>query len=160
MTSEQRAELVRGHANRGQDATQSAFGNVPARVNVDRDCTAVAMVHHMSAALDPRYREPDAFKRPDYLRSRHCWDAARHKPASYQKSGDVECQSEFLRWSDLFEQEFKCSAQVRDGGFLRRPVAERGNARSKLRGAAPDTILVLLNDVGHVNDSCHESSIA
>jgi hypothetical protein len=160
MTSEQRAELVRGHANRGQDAAQGALGNVSTRVDVYRDCTTVGMVHHMSAAVDPRDRESDAFKRPDYLRSRYGRDAARHKPVNYQKSGDVERHREFLWWPDLFEQKFKCSAQVRDRGFLRRPVAERGNARAKLRGAAPDAVLVLLNDVGHVNDSCHELSIA
>ena len=113
------------------------------------------MAHEVVAAPDAGDGEPGALQRLDYLGSRYDRDAAGHKPARYYKSGHVECQSHLVWWSDLFEQKLKSLAQVGKRSFLRRPVAERGDTRTKLGGATPDAVLVLLDDVGHVNDTSH-----
>lgn len=81
-------------------------------------------------------------------------------PHATTKSGHVERHGHFVRWPDLFDQKFQSLSQVGKRSFLRRPVAERGDARTKLRGAAPDAVLVLLDDVGHMNDTSHRFSIA
>jgi hypothetical protein len=73
-----------------------------------------------------------------------------------RESGDVECQSQLVRWSDNIEQSLKRRAQVGDRRFLRRPVADSSDAWPKLGRGAPDAVLVLLDDVGHVNDTGHE----
>jgi hypothetical protein len=155
MTSEQGAELIRGKADVGQDAAQRSLGDISPRVDMNGDCTAVWMVHHVSAACDPRDRKSGALQRLDYLRSRHRRNSARHKAANYQRSGDVECQRQFVRWPDLIEQNFQSCPKVSDGGFFRRPIAECGHARTNLGRGAPDAVLVLLDDVGHVNDTSH-----
>lgn len=90
MTSQQCAKLVRSHADDGQDVPQGALGSVPARVDWDRDCASVRVLHHVVAAIDPHDSESSALQRLDYLRSRYVRDAARHKVASYQKSGNIE----------------------------------------------------------------------
>ena len=117
--------------------------------------TSIRMSHEVMASLDARDGEADAFQRLNYLCSWYRRNGARHKPARYYKSGYVECQSHLVRWPDLFDQKFQPRAQVGEGGFLRRPVAERGDARAKLGGAAPDAVLILLKDVVHVNDASH-----
>jgi hypothetical protein len=71
------------------------------------------------------------------------------------KLGHVECQSEFVWYTDLFEQEFKAFAQVGYRGLLRWPVPKCCNARAERGGATPDAVLILLDDVGHVNDTSH-----
>jgi hypothetical protein len=160
VISKQRAELIRRHAYGGQDAAQRTFGHVMARVDRHDDRTAIRVAHHMVATANSHYSESGALQRPDYLRSRNCRNGARHKAASYQKSGNVECQRQFVRWPDFIEEQFNSRSQVGYRRFLRRSIAERGYAGTKLGGGAPDTVFVLLNDVGHVNDSCHRSSIA
>jgi hypothetical protein len=118
------------------------------------------MLHYVMATSDPRDNESSAFERLYYLRSRYDRDAARHKPGSYQKSGNVECQGQLIRWLYYIEQGFKCCAQVVNGFFLRRAIADRADARAKLGRGTPNAVLILLDDVGHVNDSCHKPSIA
>jgi len=81
------------------------------------------------------------------------------KPARHYESGHVECQGEFVWYADLFEQEFQTLAQVGYCRFLRRPVPECGNARAERGRATPDAVFILLNDVGHVNDTSHASII-
>src|SRR5262249_53900716 len=106
---------------------------------------------------DPHDNESGAFERLDYLRSRYGRDAARHKPGSYQKSADVECQSQLVWWPDYVEQSFKCGAQVGDRLFLCGTIAHRADARAELGRGTPDAVLVLLDDVGHVNVTSHFS---
>ena len=60
-------------------------------------------------------------------------------------------------WPDYIEQSFKGSAEVGDRLFLRRAIADRADAGAELGGGAPDTVLVLLGDVGHVNDTSHDT---
>ncbi len=160
MTSKQGAELVRGHADDGQDVSQGSLRHVASRVNWDRNCTPIGMLHHVMAASDPLDNESGAFERLDYLRSRYGRDAARHKPGNYQKSGDVECQSQLVRWPNYIEQSLKRGAQVVDRLFLGRPIADRANARTELSRGAPDAVLVLLHDVRHVNDTSHSMEYA
>ena len=155
MTSEQGAELVGAHADDGQDVSQGALGHVASCVSWDRNCTPIGMSHHVVAARDPFDSESGAFERLDYLRSRYGRDAARHKPGSYQKSGDVECQSQLVWWPDHIEQSLKRGPQVGDRLCLRCAIANRADARAELSGGAPDTVLVLLHDVGHMNDTSH-----
>ncbi len=64
--------------------------------------TPVGMTHHVVAAVDPYHSEADALQCPDDLGSRFGRDVSRHKAASYQKSGYVECQSQLIRWPDLY----------------------------------------------------------
>ena len=71
------------------------------------------------------------------------------------ESGDVECQSQLVWWPDYIKQSFKRAAQVIDRLFLRRAIADSANARAELGGGTPDTVLVLLDDVGHMNDTSH-----
>ncbi len=160
MTSEQRAELVGSHADDVEDAPQGSLGHVAARVHWDWNRTSIRVLHHVMAARDPRKTEPGALQRLDYLRSRYRRDGARHKPGSYQKSGDVECHSQLIGWLDYFEQSLKRVAQVGDGLFLRGPFADRADAWAKVGGGAPDAVLILLKGVGHVNDTSHTLSIA
>jgi hypothetical protein len=82
MTSEQRAELIWGHADGGQNAAQGTFGHVLARMDRHNDRTAVRVSHHVVAAADPRHRESGALQRFDYLRPRYCRDGAGHKAAT------------------------------------------------------------------------------
>jgi hypothetical protein len=155
MASEQFAELVRSHADDEKDVPQGALRHVPASVNRNWDCTPIGMLHHVMTADDPYDIEASAFERLDYLRSRHGRDSARHKAGSYQRSGDVECQSQLIGWPNHIEQRFKRGAQVGDCLFLRRPIANRADARAELGRGAPDAVLVLLDDVGHVNVTSH-----
>jgi hypothetical protein len=61
------------------------------------------MSHEVVAALNMRDRESGALEGLDYLRSWYDRDAARYKPAWYYKSGYVECRSEFVWYTNLFE---------------------------------------------------------
>jgi len=156
MTSEQCAELVRSQLSGGQDLAHGASRDVVACVDGhDNRPSAVEMAHEVVAALDADDSEAGLFERPYDPCARCRRDGAGHKPARYYRSGHVERQSHLVRWSDLFDQKFQSLTQVRKRSFLRRPVAERGDARTKLRGAAPDAVLVLLDDVGHMNDTSH-----
>jgi hypothetical protein len=139
------------------------------------------MLHHVVAAVDPRHGESGAFQRLDYLCSRYDWDVARHtrtlsessvalpriggdiedtlscpRYGRSRESGDVECQSQLVWWSDNIEQSLKRRAQVGDRRFLRRPVADSSDAWPKLGRGAPDAVLILLDDVGHVNYTSHK----
>ena len=60
------------------------------------------------------------------------------------------------RAADLFEQQFKALAQVGYRSLLRRPVPECSNARAQLGRATPDAVFILLDDVGHVDDTSHD----
>lgn len=156
MTSEQRAELVRGQLGAGQDLAHGASRDVVACVDGhDNRAPAIGMTHEVMAALYADDSEAGLFQRPNDPCSWCRRDGAGHKPARYYTSGHVERQSHFVRWPDLFDQKFQSLTQVGKRSFLRRPVAERGDARTKLRGAAPDAVLVLLDDVGHMNDTSH-----
>jgi hypothetical protein len=81
------------------------------------------------------------------------WDS----PGPAGESGDVECQGQLVWWSNDIEQSLKCRAQISDRRFLRRSVADSADARAELGGRAPNTVLVLLNDVGHVYDTSHQT---
>jgi hypothetical protein len=160
MTSEQRAELIGGHADAGKDAAQRAFEQILAAVYRHGHRTPVRMAHDVVAAVDPSDSETGTLQRLDYLRSRYGRDSAGHKPARYYKSGDVKCQSEFVRYPDLFDQKLKTRAQICDCGFPRLALSERRDARTKLSGCTPATaILILLDGVGDVNDTSHASII-
>jgi hypothetical protein len=65
--------------------------------------------------------------------------------------------SEQLR-PNLIEQDLQGGSQVSDRGFLRRPVAERTYPRAELGRGTPDAVLILFNDVGHVNDTSHATN--
>ena len=160
MTSEQLAELVRGHANVGEDVAHRALGYVSPGMDWHGGASPIRVAHDVMAASDPRDTKTGALERLDYLLSRHGRDGARHETASYQKSGYVECQGQLVGYPELFDQGFQASAKVGDCIFLRISVAVCAHSRAEPSGGAPDAVLVLLNDVGHVNDSCHESSIA
>jgi hypothetical protein len=160
MTSEQRAELIRGDSYAGQDAAQRALGDVSASVYWHGDRAPVWVAHDVMATVDPCDREADALESLDDLRSRYGRDAARHKAANYQRSGNVECQRHLVRYPHLFDEEFQAGTQVGERFVLSLSLAERGHARAKLGRSAPDAVLVLVDDVRHVNDSCHRSSIA
>lgn len=160
MRSEQSAELIRRHPNSGEDVAHGSLGYVAARVNWHADRAAIGMSHEVVAALNARDREPGALQGLDYLRSWYHRDAARHDPARYYESCHVECHSEFVRYADLFEQEFKALAQIGYRGLLCWPVPKCSNALAERGRATPDAVFILLDDVGHMNDSCHKSSIA
>lgn len=119
MTSEQCPELIHGHADNGQNVAQGALGHVTARMDRYRDRKSIGVLHHVMASSYPRHRESGAFKRLYYLRSRYDRDAARHKLGNYQKSGNVECQSQLVWWSDHVEQGLKRGTQVFNCLFLR-----------------------------------------
>jgi hypothetical protein len=160
MTSEQRTELVRSQLGAGQDLAHGSSGDVIACVDGhDNGASAVGMAHEVMATLDANDSEAGLFQCPDDPGSWCRRDGAGRKPARYYKSGHVERQRHLVRWPDLFDQKFQSLAQVGKRGFLRRPVAERGDARTKLRGAAPDAVFVLLDDVRHMNDTSHDPSI-
>jgi len=129
-------------------------------VDWDGDCAPVAVLHYVVATSDPLDNESGAFERPDYLRSRYDRDATWRNGGSYQKSGDVECQSQLIRRPDYIQQSFKCDAQVVDRLFLRRAIAGSANARAELGGGTPDSVLVLLDNVGHMNGAGHAFSIS
>jgi hypothetical protein len=160
MTSEQRAELIRSDAYAGQDAAQRALGDVSPSVYWYGDRAPIWMAHDVMATVDPCDREAGAFESLDNLRSRYGRDAARHKAASYQRSGNVECQRHLVRYPHLFDEEFQASAQVSECFVLSLSLAERGHARTELGRGAPNAVLVLLDDVGHVNDTSHDIIIA
>jgi hypothetical protein len=161
MTSKQRAELIGGHTDACKDAAQGALEQILAAVDRHSHGTPVRMAHDVMATVDPRDSEADTLQRLDYLRSRYGRDSARHKPARYYKSGHVECQREFVRYTDLFDQKLKTGAQIGDRSFPRLALAERGDARTELCGCIPTVaVFVQIDGVGHVNDSCHVSSVA
>jgi hypothetical protein len=155
MRSEQRAELVWGHADGVQDVAQCGCAEVSAAMNGHSDGAPVGMLHHVVAAVYSRHGKADLLKYSDYLRSWYYRDAARHKPARYYKSGNVECQSHLVGWPDLFDQQFQAGTQVCERSLLGFSLAERCDTRTEVRGGAPVTVLVLLQDVVHVNDSSH-----
>ena len=50
---------------------------------------------------------------------------------------------------------FQGGAKIGESPRPASAVAERGNARTELSRGAPNAVLVLLDDVGHVNDTSH-----
>jgi hypothetical protein len=156
MTSEQRAELIWGHADGGKDAAQGALEQILAAMNRHGHGTPVRMTHDVVATIDSRNSEADTLQRLNYLRSRYGRNSAGHKPARYYQLGHVECQREFVRYPDLFDQEFKTGAQIGDRGFPRLALAERGDARTELGRCIPAAaIFILIDGVRHVNDTSH-----
>ncbi len=160
MTSEQRAELVGGHAHGLQDATHGPREQVFTAVDWHDGGTPVGMAHHVVAAVNPCDGETGALECLDDLGPRRDRDVARHKAASYQRSGYVERQSQLVGWPDLFKQQFQARAQVCDCFLSRGPLAERGNICPQVGGSVPaGAVFILLDDVGHVNDTSHRFSI-
>ena len=155
MILEQRAELVRSHADDGQDVPQGASGHVATRMDGDWDRASIRMVHDVVATSYPRDSEPCTFERFDDLRSRYDWDATWHKPGRYYNSGDVECQSEFVRYADLFDQQFKPGPQIRDRLFLRSAITNGADTRAEQGRSAPYAVLILLDAVGDMHDTSH-----
>ena len=160
MTLEQRPELVRCHADDGEDVPQGASRHVPTRMNGDWNPASIGMLHDVVATGDPHDSESRAFESLDYLRSRYDWDATGHRPGRYYNSGDVERQSEFVRYPDLFDQKLKPDPQIRDRLFLRRAITNGADTRPEQGRGAPYAVLVLLDGVGHVNDTSHAFIIA
>lgn len=118
------------------------------------------MLHHVVATLDRCNAEASALERPDDLRSRYNRDTARHKAASYQQSGYVECHSDLIGWANYIKQSLKRRAQVCNRFVRCRPIADRAHARPDLSRGDPDAVLILLDGVGHMNVTGHRSSIA
>jgi hypothetical protein len=160
MRSEQLAELVRSHTDGGQDATQGSPWHVLAAMGWHGGSTPVGVAHKIVAAVNSCDSEASAFERFNYLHSRYSRDATRHKPASYQRSGNVECQRHLVWYPHLFDEKLQAGAQVGKRRFLRRPVAECGHAGTKLGRGAPNAVLILLDDVRHVNDASHKTNIS
>ena len=79
MKSKQPNELVRCHADAGENATQSALGDVAIRVNGHGNGPPVRMAHDSVAAIDPDDGEACALQGLNYLCPWHGWNAARHK---------------------------------------------------------------------------------
>lgn len=117
------------------------------------------MAQHMVAAASAGDGEAELLQSLDYLCSRHRRNAARHKAANYQGSGDVEGQRQLVRYPHFFDEKLQARAQVGDCLFSRRPVTERGYAGTQLGRGTPDTVFVPLDGVGHVNDASHGVSI-
>jgi hypothetical protein len=109
------------------------------------------------AAVDPLDSETSAHKRPDYVRSRYDRDGTRHKSGSYQKSGHVERHGQLTRWPDHIEQCLERGPQISDSFFRRCSIADCADARPDESGSAPDTVLVLLDGVGHMDVVSHVS---
>ncbi len=126
----------------------------------NRNRASIRTLHDVVATGDPRESEPRAFERLYDLRSRYDWDAARHKPGRYYNSGDVECQSEFVRYADLFDQQLKPGPKIRDRLFLRRAIADSADTRPEQGRGTPYAVFVLLDGIGHVNDASHSSDYA
>ena len=160
MTSKQRAELIGGHADSLQDAAHGTREQVLTAVDWHYGGTPVGVAHHVVAAVNPRDRETGTLERLDDLGSRRNRNVARHKAASYQKSGYVECQSQLIWWPDLFEQQLQACAQVRDCFLSRGPLAERGDICPQVGGSVPTgAVLILLDDVRDMNHPSHMTSI-
>jgi hypothetical protein len=159
MTSEQIDEFVRRDTGAGQDAAQRAPGYVPTRVYGHGNRSPVRMVHDVVTTVDARDGETSSLESPDNLRSRYGRDAARHKPANYQRLGNVECQRHLVWYPHFFDEKFQPGTQVGKRLIPSLSVAKRGHARTKLGRGAPNAVLVLLNDVGHVYYTCHDTSI-
>jgi hypothetical protein len=160
MTSEQRAELILGHADARQDAAQRAPGDVSPSMYGHSNGAPIGVAHDVMTTVDPRDLEAGAFESLDYLRSRYGRDAARHKAANYQRSGNVECQRHLVRYPYLFDEEFQTGTQVGERLVLSRSLTERSHTGAELGRSAPNAVLVLLDDVGHVNDTSHSFDYA
>jgi hypothetical protein len=160
MTSKKRPKLIGGHADAGKDAAQGALEQILAAMDRHGHGTPVRMAHDVVATINPRDSEAGTLQRLDYLRSRYGRDSAGHKPARYYKSGHVECQREFVRYSYFFDQELKAGAQIGDRSFPRLALAERGDAWTELGGCVPTAaVLILIDGVGNMNDPSHLTSI-
>jgi hypothetical protein len=103
MTLEQRAELVGCHSDGLQDAAHGSGQQVLTAVDWHDGSTPVWVAHHVMTAIYPGDGETGALERSNNLGSGRNWDVARHKPASYQKSGYVERQSQLVWWANFFE---------------------------------------------------------
>ena len=79
MISKQPDELVRRHADAGENPAQSALGDVAIRVNGHGNGPPVRMAYDSMAAIDPDDGEACALQCPNYLWPRHGWNTARHK---------------------------------------------------------------------------------
>jgi hypothetical protein len=104
MTLEQFAELSGRHSDGFQDGPHGPGQQFFAAVDWNDGSTPVRMAHHVMTAVHSDDSETDALERSDNLSSGRNWEVARHKAASYQKSGDVERQSQLVWWANFFEQ--------------------------------------------------------
>ena len=156
MRSEQRTEIVGSDSSGSQDGSQGALKDVSTCVDRHGDGRPVGMLHDVVAARDPCNLVSGTLQRLDYLCSRYGRDGTRHNAESYQKSGDVECQSQLVRRPDFLDQTFKRGTQVRDRVCLRFPLAECRSVGAQVGRGSPETsLVVLLKGVGHVNDTSH-----
>jgi hypothetical protein len=57
--------------------------------------------------------------------------------------------------ADLGEQRFQRVPQTGNRGFRRRTITYRPDARTQLRGGAPDAVLVLFYDIRHMDYAGH-----
>jgi hypothetical protein len=90
------------------------------------------MPQDMVASASPSDGEAELLQNLDYFCSRHRRNAAEHKGANYQGSGDVEGQRQFVWYPHFFDEKLQTGAQVGDCLFSRRSVAERGYAGTQL----------------------------
>jgi hypothetical protein len=155
MTSEQRAKLIRSDAGSRQNSSQGGLEDVSPGMNRHGNGWSVGVLHDVVTARDTGNLVSGAFQRLNHFRSRYRRDCTRHKSGSYQKSGYVECQSQLVWYPDLFDQALKGRAEVGDSSLRRLSLAERRSVRPQVGRGGPETGLVLLKDVGHVNDASH-----
>ena len=155
MSSEQCAELVRSDSGGGQDTSQRGLEDVSPSVNRNGDGWPLGMLHDVVTARDPRNLVSSALQSLNYPRSRYRRDCTRHSTGNYQKSGYVECQGQLVWYSDFFDQALKGHAQVGDCGLGRLSLTKRRSIRAQVGRGGPGSGLVLLKDVGHVNDTSH-----
>lgn len=62
-------------------------------------------------------------------------------------SGHVDHDRELVGSAELRDQGLQCLAQVRDRGLCYIALVISSHARAQLRMRAPDTVLVLLDDI-------------
>lgn len=153
--SEQCPKLVRAHADVGQDAAQGSPGEISRAVDRHRRTASIRVPHDVVATCHADFGKTGTLEGPDNLRSRYDRDVARHKAGSYQKSGYVECQSHLFRYAELFDQRHQSGTKVGERLFLRVAVAIGAHPGPDAGRGAPDAVLILLHDVGHVYVSSH-----
>jgi hypothetical protein len=76
-------------------------------------------------------------------------------PAGRPASGHVEGQRQLLRRTDLGQQCLQRVSQAGNRGFRRRAIADRPGPRTQLGRGTPDAVLVLLDDVRHMDYPGH-----
>ena len=149
--SEQLPEFLGAHADDRQDVPQSALGDIASGMNRDDDRPAIEMAQHVMASADSRDRESGPLQRPDHL-------SPPERPEGTRVSGHVEGQRQLIWRTDLREQRFQRIAQVGNRSFRCRPVTYCPDARAQLCGGAPDAVLILHDDVRHMDHAGHNAN--